>query len=263
IGGGRRAADRIGIELHELAETPRAWFFVAIDVAGAIAAVRLRQRIEIFRDVTRQRRGQVVAQADPLLVIVLEREHALVRAVLVGQEFSERIGELHRRGFHRLKAVKFENFADFLDHLPGGGDGGGATIFQPARQARLQFLGFFRFFGHVARCQVCQSMLTYKHAELPADALRGKRRPPLTSPRPFAGRGRNSRVANFGRGAWHNAYREFSIRGEKSPSPHPLPASAFARRRASADKSAGRGSEPVSVPPYAATALPLGCTSAV
>jgi len=40
----------------------------------------------------RQRRGQVVAQRHPLLVIVLQSEHTLVRTVGVGQELAERVG---------------------------------------------------------------------------------------------------------------------------------------------------------------------------
>src|SRR6185436_11444686 len=101
--------------------------------------------------VTRQRRGQIVAQRDPLLVVVLEREHALIRPVLVGQEFAERVGELHRRRFHRLEAVALIDFADFLDHPARGGNRRRATIFQPARQAGAEFLGFFGFFSHGAR----------------------------------------------------------------------------------------------------------------
>ncbi len=148
IGRGRRGAHRVGVELHELAEAAGAGLFVAVDVARSVAAVRLRQRVEIFRDIARQRRGQVVAQRDPLLVVVLEREHALVRPVLVGQEFAERVGELHRRGLHRLETVALIDLADFLDHLARGRNCGRATIFQPARQPRLQFLLFFRFFSH-------------------------------------------------------------------------------------------------------------------
>ena len=54
----------------------------------------------------------------------------------------------HRRCFHRLEAVALVDFADFLDHLPRGGDRGGPAILQPARQAGAEFLRFFGFFGH-------------------------------------------------------------------------------------------------------------------
>ena len=117
IGRRRRAAHRVGIELHELAEAAGTGLLVAVDVADAIAAIGLWQRVEILGDIARQRRGQVVAQRNPLLVVVLEREHALVRPVLVGQEFAERVGVFHRRRFHRLEAVALVDVADFLDHL--------------------------------------------------------------------------------------------------------------------------------------------------
>jgi len=148
VGRGRRGAYRVGVELHELAEAAGAGLFVAIDVAGAIAAIGLWQRLEIFCHVTRQRRGQIVAQRYPLLVVVLEREHALVRPVLVRQEFAERVGELHRRRFHRLKTVALVDLADSLDHLARGSNRGRTTIFQPARQAGAEFLGFFGFVSH-------------------------------------------------------------------------------------------------------------------
>ena len=65
--------------------------------AAGIAAERLRQPLEVLRHVARQRRRQVVAQRQPLLVLVLEREHALVRPVLVGQELAERLRQLEGR----------------------------------------------------------------------------------------------------------------------------------------------------------------------
>ncbi len=104
----RAAAHRVGIELHELAEAARAGLLVAEHPAEAVAAIGLRQRVEILRDVARQRRGQVVAQRQPLLVVVLEREHALVRPVLVGQELAERVGVFDRRRLHRLEAVALD-----------------------------------------------------------------------------------------------------------------------------------------------------------
>ena len=166
---GDARADRVGVELHELAEAAGAGLFVAEDIAGAVAAIGLRQRVEILGDIARQRRGQIVAQRDPLLVVVLEREHALVRPVLVGQELAERVGEFHRRRFHRLEAVALVDGADFVDHRARRGDLGGPAIVQPARQARFEFLGFFGFFGHGA-------------ALVPADAGCGKRLVPVILP---------------------------------------------------------------------------------
>ena len=43
----------------------------------------LTQPVVILGDMARERRGQVIAQRQPLLVVVLEREHALVRPILV------------------------------------------------------------------------------------------------------------------------------------------------------------------------------------
>src|SRR5215471_15355690 len=86
----------------------------------------------------RERRGQVVAQAQPLLVVVLEREHALVRAVLVGQELPERVGVLDRRRLDWLEAVALVDRADRLQHLPRRCDLGRRAIREPARQPRLE-----------------------------------------------------------------------------------------------------------------------------
>ena len=104
IGGDARRADRVGVELHELAEAARARLLVAKHPAGAIAAIGLRQALVILGDVARERRGQIVAQRQPLLVVVLEREHALVRPVLVGQELAERVGVFDERRLDRLEA---------------------------------------------------------------------------------------------------------------------------------------------------------------
>ncbi len=104
-----RRADRVGVELHELAEAAGAGLLVAEHPAMAIAAIGLGQRLEILRHVARQRRGQVVAQRQPLLVVVLEREHAFVRPVLVGQELAERVGVFDRRRLYRLETVALEH----------------------------------------------------------------------------------------------------------------------------------------------------------
>src|SRR4029078_5003054 len=105
---------RVGVELHELAEAARARLLVAEYIALAIAAVGLGQRVEVLRHTERERRGEVVAQREPLLVIVLKREHALVRAVLVGQELAERVGELDRGRLPRLGARTLHSPPDRL-----------------------------------------------------------------------------------------------------------------------------------------------------
>ena len=108
----------------------------------AIAAIGLGQRLEILGDVAGERRGQVVAQRQPLLVVVLEREHALVGPVLVGQELAERLGVFDRRRLDRLEAVELVDLADRGQHAVRRGDLGGVAVGEAARQARLD-LGFF------------------------------------------------------------------------------------------------------------------------
>src|SRR6202000_427941 len=99
-------------------------------------------------DVTRERRGQIVAQRDPLLVIVLEREHPLVGTILVGEKLAERVGIFECRCLHRLETIALIDGAGFFHHLPRRADRCRATIFQPARQTGLQFLRLLRFVGH-------------------------------------------------------------------------------------------------------------------
>jgi hypothetical protein len=99
-----------------------------------------------------------------LLVVVLEREHALVRAILIGQKLPERVGVLDRRGFYRLETVAFEYGADRFDHAPGSRDLRRPAIGEPARQPRFelgfrhresnrQVSGFQESGGHVVRAR--------------------------------------------------------------------------------------------------------------
>ncbi len=101
----------------------------------------------MLRHVARERRGQIIAQAHPLLVLVLEREDAGVRAVLVGKEFAERVGILDRGRLHRLEAIALVDRADGLEHPPRGRDLRRTTIREPARQARFELVGLV---GHGA-----------------------------------------------------------------------------------------------------------------
>src|SRR5262249_36565797 len=148
IGGNRGRAHRIGVELHELAKAAGARLLVAEHPSLAIAAIGLRQLLEILRHVARERRGQVVAQREPLLVVVLEREHTLVRPVLVGQKLSQRIGIFDRRRLQRLEAIALVDPANLLEHTPRSGNLGAAAIGKPARQARLELVGFIGLVGH-------------------------------------------------------------------------------------------------------------------
>ena len=130
---GDARADRVGVELHELAEAARPRLFVAEHPAGAIAAIGLGQAVVVLGDIAGERRGEIVAQRQPL-VVVLEREHALVRPVLVGEELAERFGELDERRLDRLEAVERVDLADLRHHRLGGGDIGLVAVGEPARQ---------------------------------------------------------------------------------------------------------------------------------
>ena len=99
-------------------------------------------------DITGERRGEVVAQRQPLLVVVLEREYALVRPVLVGQEFAERLGQLDERRLDRLEAIKLIDVADLRHHRLGGGDVGLVAVGEAPRQRGADKRGVG--FGHAA-----------------------------------------------------------------------------------------------------------------
>ena len=139
VGGGRGGPNRIGVELHELAEASRSRLLVAIDLPDAIGAIRLWQRVEVLRDIAGQRRRQIVAQRQPLLVVVLKRKHALVGPVLIGQEFAERVGIFDRRRLQRLEAIKLIDGANRLQHFAGGGEFGAAAVGEAAGDAGFDF----------------------------------------------------------------------------------------------------------------------------
>jgi hypothetical protein len=142
IGRDARSADGIRVELHELPEPSRTGFLVAEDPARAIAAVGLRQGVEILSHVAGERSGEVVAQAQPLLVVVLEREYALVGAVLVRQELAERVGIFDEGSLDGLESVELIGIADRREHALGGGDLRRPTIDEAARHTGFQLVGF-------------------------------------------------------------------------------------------------------------------------
>ena len=118
VGGGRGGAHRVGVELHELAEAARSRLLVAEDPALAVAAIGGGQLLLVLGHVAGQRRGQVIAQRQPLLVIVLEGEDAGIGPVLVGQELAQRVGVFHEGLLHRLEAI---GLVDLLDGAPACG----------------------------------------------------------------------------------------------------------------------------------------------
>ena len=150
IGRDRGRADRVGVELQELPEPARAGLLVAEHRPDPIGAVGLWQGVEMLGHVAGERRRQVVAQRQPALVIVLEREHALVGPVEVGQEFAERLGIFDEGRLDRLEAIELVGLADRRHDPVGGRKIGRAAVGEAARQPRLQ--------GR-RRCLICHALL--------------------------------------------------------------------------------------------------------
>ena len=145
---GRGRADRVGVELHELAEASWSRLLVAEHPARAIGAVGFRQPVVVLGDIARERRGQVIAQRQPLLVVVLEREHALVRPILVGQKLAERVGIFDERRLDRLEPIERVDLADLGDHRFGGGEIAGVAVCESARQRGAGAGGNVGVVGH-------------------------------------------------------------------------------------------------------------------
>jgi hypothetical protein len=104
IGMEARRPHCVGIALPEFPEAAGARFLVAPDRPGRIAPERAAKVLAGFSDKAGERRCQVVTQGDPLLVIVLQGEHAFIRSVGIGQEFAKRVDILKGAGFEVLKA---------------------------------------------------------------------------------------------------------------------------------------------------------------
>ena len=133
--------------MHELAEAAGAGLFIAEYVARAIAAIGLWQLVVMFRDKAGERSRQVIAQRQPLLVIILKREDAFIRAVEIGQEFAERFRIFNEGCFHCFKAVELIDLANGRCHAMCGGNLARATVSKAARQTG--FDGRFRgLVGH-------------------------------------------------------------------------------------------------------------------
>ena len=172
----RGRADRVGVELHELAEAPRPRLLVAEHPAGAVAAIGLRQRVEILGDIAGERRGQVVAQRQPLLVVVLEREHALVRPVLVGQELAERLGVFDERRLDRLEAVELDRSRGSPRASLGRGEIAGRRSTKPRGRRGLILLSLAMRFGF----EVARSLSRRERGR--GEGLRSKRKARNPSP---------------------------------------------------------------------------------
>ena len=88
----------------------------------------------MFSDMAGERRCQIIAQRQPLLVIILERKHAFIRAILIRQKFAQRLGKFDKRRFQHVKPVKLVNAPDLSQHGFRGGHVHGITIGKAAWQ---------------------------------------------------------------------------------------------------------------------------------
>src|SRR5262249_26257325 len=59
-----------------------------------------------------------------------------------------RVGIFERRRLHRLEAIALVDRADLLHHAPRRRDLSDAAVGEPARQPRLELVGFIGFLGH-------------------------------------------------------------------------------------------------------------------
>ncbi len=168
VGGDVVGAHRVGVELGELAEAAGARLLVAPHGADGVAAEGLGQLVEVLGHVAGERRGQVVAQRQPLLVLVLEREHALVGPVLVGQELAQRIGVLDGRRLQRLEAVGLVHLADDGQHAAGAAHLVRGRVAQAPGQSRLGSRIAVRF-GHRVR-EVAEILGAYNRSVGPRKA---------------------------------------------------------------------------------------------
>ena len=142
-------ADRIGVTLQKFTKASGPRLFVAPDGSGCIAPIWLGKGLPVFSRKTRERCGQIIAQAHPLLVIVLKREHARIRTILIRKKLAQRIGKFERAGIQRLKSPFAINRSYALDHGLLGMNQPFALVREPARFSS-QINRFWRLlFAHV------------------------------------------------------------------------------------------------------------------
>ena len=144
---GARRADRIGIALGELAEAPRPRLLVAPDRAEGIAAERLGEGLPVLGGKARERGGEIIAQGDPLLIVVGEGEDALIRAVRVGQELAERVDIFKGAGIEGFKAPARIDLGHAGDDLGFGAQQRLSPVGEAARLAGEVLAGLRRV-GH-------------------------------------------------------------------------------------------------------------------
>ena len=141
-----RRADCIGVALQEFTETARARLFIAPDGTGRITAERLWQSLPVLSGETGKRCGQIIAQRDPLFVIILHGEDTGIRAVIVRQELAEGISIFPCAGIKRLEPPAAIDRCDAVDHLGLCMDQRLAAVRKTARLSR-EVLAAFRGVG--------------------------------------------------------------------------------------------------------------------
>jgi hypothetical protein len=109
-----------------------------------VTAERLWEGLRVLGDKARQGGGQVVAQRDPLLVVVPQREHAVVGPVLVRQELAESVEVFEAAGGQRFEPIALINGRDGVDDRALGGDIRGAFVDEPFGAPGLRALGHGR-----------------------------------------------------------------------------------------------------------------------
>jgi len=127
--------------LGEFTESARSRLFIAPHRPVSVAAVWFWQAVPVFRDEPGQRRGQVVAQGHPLIVVILQGEDAGIGPLVVRQKLPEGVGIFERPGLQRLEAIRFIDLRHRLDDASFGGDRVGAAILEPSRSAGARSLG--------------------------------------------------------------------------------------------------------------------------
>ena len=86
---------------------------------------------------TRQGCGQIITQREPLVVFVLEGEHALIGAVLIGEKFSKVFRVFKSGRIERLEAIGFIHVTNGAQHRILRADFLRRDVAQPLGQSRL------------------------------------------------------------------------------------------------------------------------------
>ena len=109
-------ANGIGVALIELPVAPGSRFFVAPHRPHGKAPIGRRQVVSVLGKHPGKRRGQIIPQRHPRLVLVLPGKDTLVRTIHIRQEFSQRLDRFHRRCFQRIKSVSVINLGNRGQH---------------------------------------------------------------------------------------------------------------------------------------------------